>query len=371
MITPEIYILDNQLTLLGVMDLCTSLRISRSFWEIGTLEAHTSLGDPGRKYLVPGNLLWLDSKRCFVIDYVELTDDKESPLIIMGRQIKGILEDRLVVPDAVDDQNHFGWDRFPAPNEPDVEAETIFKYYAKKHASNSAPDPKRRFPNLVIAPDEHRGMKTRWSDRFVPLSGMLDDLGVFTGMGWDVIADRKTSQLIFDVIPERDQTATSDAPVIFSPDFENVGSIKYELDTAKEATVGYLGGKGTDEERLIYALMKPETESGWKRKETFISCGSIANIDDLIFEGEYRMKKKTRTETLEADPVPTGSFEYMKDWDLGSIVTLRSKKLGRDINQKITEVEESWEASGYQCKPTFGMRSTTFLDEIRKQEAIE
>lgn len=254
----------------------------------------------------------------------------------------------------------------------DVPAETIIKHYVYKHAAEPF-DPARAFPGLVVAPDLKRGMETRWSDRFRVLTEVLKDIGEFTGMGYVVKVDPKNEQFIFDVIPEKDQTEGTEHPVILSVSFQNLDRLDYTHDVSKDVSLAYAGGAGEDEERLIQTVGRtPEDEAltGYDRREDWLDCGSIDEIDSLIYEAKYKLAQMEKTEAVTCEVLPNQSFEYRKDWDLGSIVTIQSEALGLMQAQKVTAVKEVYEKGRFQIIPTLGKRNKTILDEIRKTEVV-
>lgn len=255
----------------------------------------------------------------------------------------------------------------------DVPAETIIKHYVYKHAAEPA-DEKRAFPGLTVAPDQKRGMETRWSDRFRLLTEVLKDIGEFTGLGYEIRVDLINKGFVFDVIPEKDQTqGTLDNPVTLSVDYDNQGGLDYTHDVSGDVSLAYAGGAGEDEDRLIQAVgrsSEDEALTGYDRRETWLDCGSIDEVDGLIYEARYKLAQKQKTEALTGQMLPNQSFEYRKDWDLGSIVTVQSRALGLVQAQKVTAVKEVYEQGRVEIIPTFGKRNKTILDEIRKQEVI-
>ncbi len=254
----------------------------------------------------------------------------------------------------------------------DVPAETIIKHYVNKHAAEPF-DPARAFPGLTVAPDLKRGMATRWSDRFRLLTEVLKDIGEFTGMGYVVRIDPDNKQFIFDVIPEKDQTEGTEHPVILSVSFQNLDSLDYTHDVSGDVSLAYAGGAGEDEDRLIQTVGRtPQDEAltGYDRREDWLDCGSIDEIDALIYEAKYKLAQKEKTEALTCEVLPNQSFEYRKDWDLGSVVTVQSEALGQIQAQKVTAVKEVYEQGRMQVIPTLGKRNKTIIDEIRKTEVV-
>lgn len=254
----------------------------------------------------------------------------------------------------------------------DATAETHMRHYVRKHAVT--PDgTSRKFPSLYMAPYQGRGMRTVWSERFKRLDETLRDIGEHTGMGYTVTVDLTNKRFVFDVIPERVQTAGSEDPVIMSVDFENIENIEHKKDVTHDVTIAYAGGAGEDENRLIQTVSRSPDDaalSGYSRRETWQDCGSVDNVDDLIYEVQYKLSRMKSSETLTCSVLPNSSFQYLRDWDIGSIVTVQSKKLGIEQEKKITSVKEVYERGAIQIIPTLGKRNKNILDEIRKTEVV-
>lgn len=372
MSVPDIKLLDMDFNLLATLDSYSSFQGERSLWEVGNCELHIGLNNRGANKIKEGCLLTFDSKRVWRLDGIKLAEDRDLKLVASGKELKNILSQRLVVPDKKSDTHHFGFDRFPDPEDPDAAAETIMKYYVRKHAVNPA-DLKRKLPRLIIAVDRSRGIKTRWSERFQPVTETLKDIGDFSGIGYEVYLDHDNKQFVFDVIPEKNQVQGSDDPVVFSKEYNNVSKLDYTLDVSDGVSIAYSGGYGTDEDRLIQLVARTDEDmnlSGYDRKETWVDVGNAQTVDDLVYEAKHQLSKKEIKETFSGSAIPNKSFEYIKDWNIGSVVTVESRRLGIKQNQKITAVKEVYERNKIEIIPTFGKRNKDILDEIRKVEVV-
>lgn len=370
---PTLRIYDKDFNFLAIVDAYTSLQAERKLWEIGALELHISLLSQGASELNVGNIIMIDEFRVYEITGIKKTQSKDLALVVTGHEFKGVLKQRIVVPGKISDTQYFGWDRYPEVNASDAPAESIMKHYVSTHAVNTA-EAYRALPGLTVAQDMQRGITTRWSERFKPLDQVLKDIGEFTGIGYNVSIDVKKKQFIFDIIPEIQQTTGSETPVVFSIEFDNVNSIAYEASTADYSTVAYAGGAGVDEDRLIQQVARTPEDmslSGYARRESWLDIGSAQNVDELEFEAKHQLSKIEKTETATARVAQSESFEYMKDWDIGSIVTVQSKALGIRFNKKITAVKEVYERGKIELDVTFGKRAKDIRDQIYKTEVVQ
>ena len=89
-------------------------------------------------------------------------------------------------------------------------------------------------------------------------------------MLYEVITRKKW---VFDVVIGRDLTTgqKNHPPVIFSPEFDNIQSQDYVDSWLQYKNVGYAGGPGEEEDRLIQMI---GSGSGFDRREVFLDCSS-------------------------------------------------------------------------------------------------
>lgn len=364
---PDIRVIDKDFVFCALLDGCSSIQWTRKLWEVGTFEIHIDLHQEGAAELQPGRIVFLDERRTGIITYYEVQESRKgAEVVAKGSELKDLCRRRLTVPGQVEDTQYYGYDRYPALEAPDAAVESVIKHYVGRHMV-SPDDPNRAFPRLVIALDQQRGDLMRWQSRFETLDVVFKEIGEMYGMGYEIQLDLGNGLFVFDVVPGEDHTAGSSSPVIFSSGWENVANVKYSEDESKWMNTGYAGGAGEDEARLIQTVFENDViTSGFGRSETWLDCGSIDLVDDLLYEGKYKLKDKTLIRALTGDVLPAGPFVYLRDWDLGDIVTVQSRAAGIELDTQITEVKESYEQGRADIKPTFGKRTKNVLDEIRQ-----
>jgi hypothetical protein len=315
--------------------------------------------------------VFLNDHRAGIIDNPVIDEGKRGVNVtIKGKTLQDLCRWRYSVPGKIADTQYYGYDRFPFLTDPDAPIESIIKHYVDAHMVNPE-DTARAISRLVIAADQQCGAAMRWQSRFEPLSAIFKDIGELTGIGYEIRLDLVNEQFVFDIIVGADHTASGANPVIFAPEWGDVSGIKYTDDMTKYANTGYAGGAGEDAARLIQTVYEDdEPRSGWERRETWLDCGSIDTVDDLVYEGKYKLKDKARVRSLSGDVIPAGSFRYGTHWDLGDYVTIQSRRSGIETDVQITEVKESHEKGKFTAVPTFGRRNKNVLDEIRQIGAV-
>lgn len=377
---PTIKILSQQLELLGITELYTSLRFARSWQSCGEFEIHVS-DSAVRDILIPGNLIMLDNDvdRTGIINSVRITHDNGIVTVIKGYHLNGITTRRIVLP--YEGKENGGYFCVPkiltledevAP----VAAETIFKTFVRAQF----PLPEGNNPralNLYIPPDQQRGLHTVWLSRYDQLSDILQDIGEYTDMGYRIYPDFDNNRFVFDVVTGVDRTVgqSQNPYVIMSRDYESVTDIIYEEDVSSQKNVAYAGGAGEDYNRTVIAVTNEyETPIGLNRMETFVDCGTLeaAETDEtlsLIDEGKHKLLDYKKQESLTATISQSGSFIYRQDWDLGDLVTVADKKMGVEEDKRITAVEECYEPQTKQLKVTFGTAAEHLNRIIRRNAA--
>ena len=335
----DVRVLSPELTLLGDIGVCQNVQLTRRLYRPGVFTLTLKPDDPYAQRLLPGNIIMLDRnpQKCGIIEYrEERLDVGKETLTVKGRTLEGLLTERLTVPPSQTEQYYEGWDRIRGP------AETVMKHYVSAHFSE-AESPERNFPLLTVAPDLERGGEFPWQARFTPVSDVLADMFEYTRMGYAITLDLAAKKLVFDVVPGTDHTAgqSINGRVVFSRGFGNLSTLVYTRDSFEYRNVGYAGGAGQDEDRLIYQIGEA---SGIDRREVFLDCGG-AEIDELIDTGTAKLAEYAPRVSVEAE-VQQGPFYCGVHYDLGDWVTVEDKSRGLVMDTQIIEMTEIHERSG-------------------------
>lgn len=346
-------ILDQNFNLLGEIDNYESLQFTRRFYRPGEFEMHINIGKRHTDQLLHDRVIYIDNQehKSGIIRYREITQDDSGveTLVVRGPTLGGILDQRITVTD--------NYDRVRGP------AESVMKHYVTNHLISSA-YLDRNIPVFSVAPNLLRGRETPWQTRFEPLDQVMQEIAEFCEMGWLVRLDFQNRKWMFDVLPGRNLTAGQNAlpPVIFSHDFDNIQSQQYVDSKLQFKNVGYAGGKGEDEDRLIQIV---GFGSGLGRRETFLDCSSAENAAELIEMGGQKLSESKQIVTYNGMILDTGSFVYEKDWDLGDLVTLQNRSWDLVMDSRITEVKEIYEPAS-RIEITLGTEIPTITKFVKK-----
>lgn len=345
--------------LLSEIDDYESLQFTRQFYKVGDFELHINLNKQNVDMLQEGNIimLGLNTNKVGIILHRENSLDQlgaqSEELIIKGLQLKGILQRRLTIPDAVT-----GYDRI------NNKAEAVMKHYVNNNVINPV-DTNRIIEQVMCSVDLQRGIQVPWQTRYEVLSDVLEQIGEWCQLGWDITLDLENLKWNFDVFEGRNLSADQDVlpPVIFSTDFENIKTQNFISSSINYKNVAYLGGSGDEVDRLIQQI---GSFTGIDRIETFIDCSSAADASELLSQGEQRLNELGKTITFDVEVIPDGSFVYQTDYDLGDIVTVQSKKWGITLNSRIITLKEIYEPGGFVLQATLGKNKPTLLSILKK-----
>lgn len=359
-----IRIIDKDFNLLAEIDDYESLIFIRRFYRVGEFELHININKQNTDKLIDGNLILLGNKlnKVGIIMHRENAYDQNGEttdtLVIKGPTLKGICSRRLIVPTA---NNAYG--SFTGSQE------SIMKYFVDKNCINPI-DTARKIENLVIAENKNRGLQDKWRSRYENLADKLAEIGEYSSLGWDIILDFNSNNFVFDVIQGKNLTTDQDnlPPAIFSVDFNSIKNRHYIESSLNHKNIGYIGGKGENENRIIQQLGEA---SGFNRIETFIDCSSAEDIIELKILGEQKLNEFKKIKSFEVQIIPYGSFSYEQDYNLGDIVTVQDRKLGVTMNTRIIEFKEIYEVGGFSLEATFGTNIPNLLTDIKRQTKKE
>jgi len=349
---PIIYILDNNFQLSEVIDTYTSLQITRNLQKPHEFEIHL----PYRKIntLSPNIFFYIpECKYSGIITEIEIqTENNEGSvnekLVIKGYSLLMALYRRVIIPPS-----GYVFDSVSGP------AETVIKHFINSQCINPE-DPNRAMPNLVLGPDLGRGDNIDLSLRYINLGKELEKIVLSQGWGWDVLFNVENKQFIFDIIEGRDKTASSNNPIVFSRELDNVENENYILSAVNTKNAIYVAGQGSGGTRPIASITDGST--GWQRIEEFVDA---SNTDETLlnsYANTLLAKMGGITQCYNANVI-NNIFKYKEDWDLGDIITMKNRDWGIQIDTQITQIKEIYEEE-FRLEVTFGSPPPTFTEAL-------
>lgn len=322
--------------------------------------------------------------KILLIDKVVTTTVKNSKTLkVTGTCIKGITKRRIIATN--------NYDRIS-----ETEAENVQKHYIEKHMINAYYDdirtPERDINWIKLAPTQNRGIKTVWQARLTNLHDELKHISEDTGLGWKGYLDRNEKCIYFDSVKGTDRTinqienpnshksltnltheelsqytheqlkgSIKQPYILFSEKKKNLLEGKRTDDNTNYKNVGYIAGKGENEDRLITVLGKV---TGFDRREILIDLNNIEDPVELKQEGQKKLDTYKTIQSVEGKVYEIPNMEYDKDFFLGDLVTLESDGLYED--KRIVQVKEIFERNNKTIELGFGDKIPTLGEEIRR-----
>ena len=301
------------LVLMAVIDAYEAVEWTRRWRAPGSWQAVISRYATGADELREGRFISLPRRGRHLVGIIEsiegqMTDEGEisESWTVAGRDLGAILQDRICLHGV---SAGTGYDE-----QIDVIAETAMRHYVDVNAVNPT-DPDRAIPGLdLMLVDQGRGGTVQVRARFQPLPEILESIALQSGLGWGILWSPDTGEILFDVLEGADRSAE----ILLSPRLGNCLIAGYRACLSDAPTLAIVAGQG---EADLRAIVEVGTATGWDRREAYIDARDLATTDELTARGEELLADRGETTTLEVEYLPTPTYRYMTDFDLGDIVS--------------------------------------------------
>ncbi len=170
---------------------------------------------------------------------------------------------------------------------------------------------------------------------------------------------------VFDIYKSTDRSMNqSENPcVIFSPDFENLGSTSYLLDRTTKFNSVTIAGEGEGRDRVRFTSYDTEA-SGIFLREKWLDARNISSKTDdgeltpeeydavLSQQAKEERENCKETEEFSGEILNTDMYRFGTDYSLGDKVSVINE-YGISGTAVVTEITEVEDAEGYRLIPTF------------------
>lgn len=361
----EIYILDDLLRRIDVIDLYESFIWTDRWREYGDFELVVYSSNENRRRLVPGaKLVQSNSNRIMVIDTAESKKDNDGRTIITvtGPSQEQIMEDRVAtegIPDS---------DWVLAGTAGQI-ARQIFKSICVDGMLNTSdilpfvkigsmhPLPMIPESNLVFS------ASIPISTVYAAVKDLCDvyDLGFRISRYEDPLNGSKV-ELIFDIYTGYDRTTKQIAlpPVIFSPDLDNLSNVTELTSSAKSKNVAYVFG--LHDTIVVYGEGIDSKISGFDRRVIYVDALDIKDTPGPVLtailsnKGLDELSKSRPLSAFDGEINQDGKFKYGRDYELGDLVEMRNIDGATNI-MRVTEQIFVSDSTGDRAYPTLTVDS--------------
>lgn len=293
-----------------------------------------------------------DTKRAMIVERVELETSKKGDDIIRlsGKSAEGFTGYRVIQK------------KQPVNNKNVVE---IINYYmdecisSRWYYDSDAEHPHRNtnqmynYVNILRhGEDDNRIMQSTSADAYgMNLSDFISQMCAAFNFGFKI--ELEGDKLYYSCYRGLDRTINQAdrPPVIFSSDFDNLQKIEYVFDKTTKCSHAIAAGSGTGTARISSDSYSGREYVGLKVREKFISS-SGSSLEALHIIANNAIVSSNITKTLEGVADSGRSYRYREHYNLGDIVTVRSR-YGIIGSATVSEVAESFDASGVKTIPSF------------------
>lgn len=378
----EFYLLDNELNKKYIIDTYSSAIWAKRYNDIGDCELVISASEDNFKKIKECPYIARnDDDMVCKIKKIEIQTDEENgdQLIITGKDIKEILNQRIVVK-----QTNFNG---------------LVEDYIRTLINDSIIKPSnsdRKIANFIL------GNKVGFSDTISEqvtydyVGEKIQELCLQYGWGYKVTVD--SGYFIFELYKGEDKSKY----ITFSHNYDNISTTDYSKDDTNIKNVALVAGEGEGVDRVTTTI---GGGIGINRHELYVDARDVSSsidydelitnypngqqktvngiiyyqvngtniailtknddgevtevqlcsnvyIENLKNTGYEKMADYTSVTSFSGEIITGLSYVYKKDYNLGDIANIQNE-YGISVNARITEIVESRDENGYTIEPTF------------------
>lgn len=341
---------------LAVIDQFKSLVVNRRYYSANDFELKLALSMDSLEYLKVGNAVRINDI-FYYINRSSVPELETGELVVMGVSFFGLLNNRIV------------WENYSRQARPEVIARDLLS----RHVVNPT-NTGRKLHQLSLAPEVDLSTPSvQFQNSYGIVREQVEKLCETHDFGFkELMTDPYVPSARIEFYKGRDLSNS----VEFTTDAENVISESFEESDFDERNVALVAGEGEGTERELVTL---GSGSGLNRKELYVDARDLQSETDetTLTPTQYRQALQERGQSKLAEHKPilildgdinvhNQLYEYGVDYDLGDIVRRSSPTFKLAYNARITEIQEIYE-NGLQIVPTFGKRSPTLIDMIKRK----
>ncbi len=361
----NILILDKDFEILGSVPLCRSLIWTRRYEAAGCFEIHVS-GD-GFPLLSAGRYLYRnDASELGVIDEVGYTQDEKGDreAYAKGNFAEVLLADRVVDATAILSGS----------------LEACMRELVRRTAVEPE-DTDRAIQHMRLGEEANLQGEMSLQVTGANLSDKLYEMGSTQGVSHRVRYDFQTNDLVFEVWQGKDRRDIQEENswAIFSNSFCNVRSISYIRDGSSYRNFAYVAGSGEGKDRIIVTV--DLRRQGDPRREIWVDARDLQPKDgkgnaipletyraQLAQRGVEKLSGYRMVEDVESCIDPEANLIYKRDFDLGDYCTYVNTEIGIAVDERITEVVETYEGAVERLDITFGNSGIQTVRQLIRRE---
>lgn len=360
----ELRVLNKLYQPVSIVEDYESLIWTERFCDVGDFELHISSYPSVREDYAHGTLLGIDiSDRIMMVNsFEEKTEDSGKRVsIIKGNSLESIFKDRIIAPNLLglkpnETADYSKMSMTAPPGQIMRNVVTLACFVGTLSANDKFITIKYNLPIDPLDIPEPADKITAE----IPIGTVFDAIKQI-GENWDLgfsIAKERTSQnLAFRVYSGRDRTTsqTKNAPVVFSPELDNLTDVTEISTTIDSKNVAYVFG--ADKALAVYPEGMDPSVAGFERRVMHVLAEDISSenttnvVEALTAIGRAELAKHRTVRAFDGEIRQDSQYLYSRDYNLGDIVEMRIAD-GTSNRMRVTEQIFVSDANGVKSYPT-------------------
>jgi len=334
----DIFVLDEDFEILGVLNSVISITWFRRYYAAGNFSIKCGLKDftlfKDGKYIYSKNFV-----ETGVIQSKKYIDNKNDIIIeINGRFLECILDTRII--NTV--YNLSGL------------SEDVSRNLVNLTCINPT-DPNRVIPKLQLG--NYNGLGTQIEAQFYgdEVGKKIRDHLLPVQLSFSCLYDFEEDKINFTIWEGEDKTGGEFGLVVFSEEFDNIIDTEYNYDNSKYKNFVYIDGAKDANGNVVKTTL--DLSNGNPVQEMYLDASSIEyNTESTTLTQYINILKQEGRKTLNENKIVSECspkiiynkiFKYKQDFDLGDLIIYKNKTFGLDFNHRIIGITEEYNEGEY------------------------
>lgn len=352
----EIYILDRNLNIVGVISTYDSILWTEKVHEPGNIKAVFVFTEKMNRILQRGYLLYkTDELQPAVITRKTLKLNKygQQTITIQGYMVTRYFRQRII------------WKKMIMKGTP----EQLMRQMVLDQII-APEDETRKIPLIELGDLQNFDMdEVEKQITYDNLQEALTDMSKTTELGYRLRLDYARKKLVFEVYRGTNRTQGTEHPCIFTRKFKNVFTQEYNEDEGNYKNVCLVGGPGEDTDRVLVTV---GSGAGLDRYEMFYNASGYSEdgITAAVLQDQLRQKgleKMSAYYIAKAFEVKINKEKAMK-FDLGDYVTCKDTQWGITVDTQVKVIQKGYSKTEASYVITLGDDVPTLINLIKAKE---
>ena len=352
----EIYVLDRELNIVGVLSTYESILWTEKLHEPGVIKVVFMFNEKTNKLLQRGYLLYkTDELQPAVITRKTLKLNKygQQTITIQGYMVTRYFRQRII------------WKKMIMRGTP----EQMMRQMVQEQTITPE-DEKRKMPLIELGELQNFDMdEVEKQITYDNLQEALTDMSKTTELGNRLRLDYARKKLVFEVYRGTNRTQGTEHPCIFTRKFKNVFTEDYNEDDGNYKNVCLVGGPGEDADRVLVTVGSGE---GLDRYEIFYNASGYSEdgITAAVLQDQLRQKgleKMSAYYIAKAFEVKINKDKAM-EFALGDYVTCQDTQWGITVDTQVKVIQKGYSKTEASYVITLGDDVPTLINLIKAKE---